>query len=94
MKSNDPPSYGEKTFPDNVCVCARVYMCVCGVWGLGGGAPKVGGGKLRSRFLTCRGSGTDNYNKSSMFTKNICKGQNYLVLCMFSYYREVNPSLS
>lgn len=43
MKSNDPPSYGEKTFPDNVCVCARVYMCVCGVWGFGGGHLKWGG---------------------------------------------------
>lgn len=75
-------------------VCVRECICVCVVFGVLGGAPKVGGKKLRSRFLTCRGSGTDNYNKSSMFTKNICKGQNYLVLCMFSYYREVNPSLS
>lgn len=71
MKSNNPPSYGEKTFPDNGCVCARVYVCVCGVCVFWGG-PK-GGKKSYRADSSRRGSGTDKYNKWSMFTKNICK---------------------
>lgn len=64
MKSNNPSSYGEtKTFPDNgVCVC----------WGEGK-RDYSGEKSYRSGFLTWRGSGTDKYNKWSMFTKNVCE---------------------
>lgn len=66
MKSNNPSSYGE----DKTFPDGGV------------GGTIVGRKSYRSGFLTYCGSGTDKYNKLSMFTKNVCEDQNYLVLCI------------
>lgn len=60
-----------KPFPIMVCVC----------WGEGK-RDYSGEKSYRSGFLTWRGSGTDKYNKWSMFTKNVCEDYYYLVLCI------------
>lgn len=81
MKSNNPSSYRDKSFTDNVFLCVRVYVCGWGFFG-GEGALQWGEKSYRADSSLDVGVVLTTITKYLCLPRTFVEDKNYLALCI------------